>query len=161
MPIQKGKKTFTTKSPTFNFVKSALGDAGITDKVKTVGVIAISAGFIQPGDVVAFNYRAENSGRYEPVVALVVQTRVSSGVRISKGTGNRLLTCFKIEDTSESQAILRRLYNNKVKSSIRRASRMFGWLDKKSLGDDNYRTYIMDSMHMSNMMEIKFKKGEL
>ena len=157
----KNKKTFTPKSPVANFVKSALGEAGIIGAVKTMGYIAISTGFLQPGDVVAFNYKAEGATHYEPVVALVVQTKLSSGTRISRGTGNRLLTCFKIADNENSKGILKRLYKNRVKSSIQRTSRMFGWLDKSTTGDDEYRTYIMDSEHISNMMELTLNKGEI
>jgi len=158
---QGNKKTFTLKSSVSNFIKSALEGAAITEAVITMGFIPISTGFLQPGDVIAFNYRPEGGSEFSPVVALVVQTKLSSGTRISRGTGNRLLTCFKIENDQDSKDILKRLYKNRVKSSIQRTSRMFGWLHKESIGDESYRTYIMNSAHVRNMMELTLDKEEI
>jgi len=134
-------------------LSNALMDSGIRGAVSKAGRIALSSGFIQPGDVVVFNYRKDHSSYYESVVAMIVQTKVSSGVRISRGTGRKLLTCFKIEDDPESKEVLRRLYSNKGKSSFYRTSRMFG--------TGKYRTYIMDSSHMSKIFEIKINKEDL
>ena len=148
---QQNKKTFSPKHSISNFVKRALGEAGLTNAVKTVGFIPISTGFLQPGDVIAFNYRAGGSSTYSPVIVLIVQTKLSSGTRISRGTGNRLITCYKIENDQNSKGILKRLYKNRVKSR----------LDKGSIGLGDYRTYIMDSAHISNMMELTLNKGAL
>ena len=148
---QENKKTFSPKHSISNFVKRAFSEAGLTRAVNTVGLIPISTGFLQPGDVIAFNYRAEGAIAYSPVVVLIVQTKLSSGTRISRGTGNRLITCYKIENDQNSKGILKKLYKNRVKSR----------LDKGLIGVEDYRTYIMDSAHISNMMELTLNTGAL
>ena len=141
--FEQKRKTFTSTSRISNFVRTAFTEAGLIGSVETLGLIPISAGFLQPGDVIAFNYRAEGTRIHVPVVVLIVQTDLSSGTRISRGTGNRLITCFKVENTEESQAILRNLYKDKVGAKIQALP-----------GPDSYRTYIMNSAHISNMMEL-------
>ena len=84
--LEENKKTFTPTSRLSNFVRRAFPEAGIEGKVKTLGLIPISSGFLSPGDVIAFNYKAEGATAFFPVVALVVQTSVSSGVRITRVT---------------------------------------------------------------------------
>ena len=115
---EQNKKTFTATSRLSNFVKSAFPAAGIEGKVKTLGFIALSGGFLMPGDVIAFNYKAEKELFYFPVVALVVQTKVSSGIRFARGTRNMLITCFKLDGSEESMDTLRALYKNSQMATI-------------------------------------------
>ena len=144
------KNKFAPTNRLSNFVKSAFPAAGVEGKVKTLGFIPISSGFLQPGDVIAFNYRAEGDKRHFPVVALIVQTKVSSGMRIARTTRNKLITCFKLEDTEESRDTLRSLYKNRAKARIDALPTL-----------DSYKTYIMNSLHISNMMELTLRKEDL
>jgi len=146
---QENKKTFLPTSRIGNFVRRAFPEAGIMGKVKTLGLIPISAGYLQPGDVIAFNYKAMGELRYSPVVALVIQTPLSNGVRTSRGTGNRLMTLYKLEDTDESKDKLKDLYKDKAKSKIEELPSL-----------ESFRTYIMNSAHVSNMMELTLNLGE-
>ena len=151
MPIPKeNKKTFTPTSRLSNFVRSAFPAAGIEGKVKTLGFVPISTGFLQPGDVIAFNYKAEGTSTFFPVVALIVQTKVSSGVRYARGSRNMLITCFKLENTEESRDTLRDLYKNRVNATIEALPTL-----------ESYKTYIMNSRHISNMMELTLRKEDL
>jgi hypothetical protein len=151
MPESEGnKKVFSPTNRLSNFVRSAFPAAGIEGKVKTLGFIPLSTGFLMPGDVIAFNYKAENAYFFFPVVALVVQTRVSSGVRIARGTKNILITCFKLEDTEESRGTLRDLYKNRTNATIEALPTL-----------ESYKTYIMNSRHISNLMELTLRKEEL
>ena len=144
------KNKFSPTNRLSNFVKKAFPAAGIEGKVKTLGFIPISSGFLQPGDVIAFNYKAEGTTTYFPVVVLVVQTRVSSGIRMTRITRNKLITCFKLENTEESRDTLRDLYKNRVKAKIDALPTL-----------DSYKTYIMNSLHISNMMELTLNKEDL
>jgi len=157
---KENKKYISLTEPADKSIKEALIESGVVHKVVEMNYIPISTGYIQPGDVVTFTYKARNSFLRESVVALVVQTNTSHGLKVSRGTGNTLLTCFKIADTPEDQAILNRLYNNKTNSTFRRASRMFKWLTRGVSGYDKFRTYIMDLRHVSTLMELKLKEGE-
>lgn len=147
---EQNKKTFTATSRLSNFVKSAFPEAGIQGKVKTLGFIPLSSGFLMPGDVIAFNYKAEGGGTFFPVVALIVQTKVSSGIRFARGSRNMLITCFKLEDTDESRDTLKDLYKDRVNAKIDNLPTL-----------DSYKTYIMNSAHISNLMELTLRKEEL
>jgi len=151
MPKSEGnKKNSLPTNRLSNFVKSAFPDAGIEGKVKTLGFIALSAGFLMPGDVIAFNYKAEGTRTFFPVVALVVQTKVSSGIRFARGTRNMLITCFKLKNTPESRSTLKNLYKDRVNAKIDNLPTL-----------DSYKTYIMNSGHISNLMELTLRKEAL
>jgi len=151
MPESEGnKKVFSPTNRLSNFVRSAFPAAGVEGKVKTLGFIPISTGFLMPGDVIAFNYKAERELFFFPVVALIVQTRVSSGIRYARGSGNTLITCFKLEDTEESRDTLRDLYKNRTNATIEALPTL-----------ESYKTYIMNSRHISNLMELTLRKEDL
>mgnify|MGYP005820847943 CR=1 FL=1 len=147
---QENKKTYLPTSRIANFIRGAFTEAGIMGKVKTLGFIPISVGVLQPGDVIAFNYKAEGGSIHSAVVALVIQTTFSNGTRVNRGTGNRLMTLFKLEDTDDSKNTLKDLYKDKEKSTI------------EELPDlESFRTYIMNSAHVSNMMELTLDEKAL
>jgi len=140
--------------------RDAILKSGIASKVKSAALIPLSTGEIRPGDVLSFGYKARFSRFFESEVVLVVQTSVGSGVRLSPGTNNMLLTCFRIENTPIALAVLDRLYNNRVKSSVKRTSRMLGWKKKGAFGFVNFRTYILDETHMTNLRKLTLSTPE-
>tara|TARA_R110000824_G_scaffold179488_5_gene359712 strand:- start:81 stop:536 length:456 start_codon:yes stop_codon:yes gene_type:complete len=148
--LEENKKTFTPTNRISNFVKNAFPAAGIEGKVKTLGFIPLSSGFLMPGDVIAFNYKAEGAGSFFSVVALIVQTKASSGIRFARGSKNMLITCFKLEDTEESKDTLRALYKDRVNAKIDNLPTL-----------DSYKTYIMNSRHISNLMELTLREEDL
>ena len=151
MPEPEGnKKVFAPTNRLSNFVKSAFPEAGVEGKVKTLGFIPLSTGFLMPGDVIAFNYKAEGAGSFFSVVALIVQTKASSGIRFARGSKNMLITCFKLEDTEESRDTLRDLYKDRVNAKIDNLPTL-----------DSYKTYIMNSRHISNLMELTLREEDL
>ena len=126
--------------------------------LKKAGKIPRSAGYLQPGDVVTFQYKNYNNLSVDQVVVLVVATKAGRGVRVAK-TGNKLITCFKLPgDGLVTREILKRLYKDRSEATFLSASRTFGGL-KALLGPDNFRTYILNQVY--DMHELLIDKGEL
>jgi len=126
--------------------------------LKKAGKIPRSAGYLQPGDVVTFQYKNYNNLSVDQVVVLVVATKTGRGVRVAK-TGNKLITCFKLPgDGLVTREILKRLYKDRSEATFLSASRTFGGL-KALLGPDNFRTYILNQVY--DMHELLIDKGEL
>ena len=134
-------------------VNEALEESGLRGITQKINRVALSSGFLQPGDIVILNYRKDHETYYKPVVVLVVQTKVSSGVRISRGTNRKLITCFKLDNSPEAMNMVRKLYNNKSNSSYLKVYSM--------MGEDQYRTYIMDSSHVSRILKVKLDETAL
>ena len=127
--------------------------------LKKAGKIATSAGYLSPGDVVTFQYKNLNKKTTDRVIVLIVATKTSLGVKTTRTTGNRLITCFKLPgDGMVTREILKRLYKNRTQSTFGIASRMFGAV-KALLGANQFRTYILGQVF--DMHELVIDKREL
>ena len=127
--------------------------------LKKAGKIPQSSGYLQPGDVVTFRYKNLNKKTIDRVIVLIVATKTSLGVKNTRTTGNRLITCFKLPgDGMVTREILKRLYKNRTQSTFGIASRMFGAV-KALLGANKFRTYILGQVF--DMHELVIDKREL
>ena len=72
-----------------------------------------SSGFISPGDILFFEYPDDN-GKNDFRIVLVVASKYGQGIYTAK-TGNKLLTCFKLDEPPFDvvRIILYKLYKNK------------------------------------------------
>lgn len=113
-------------------------------------LIPKSSGFISPGDVLRFGYNAEL------INVLVVSTRRGNGMFLS-GRSNMLITCFKLDDNSESvlRIILRSIYKDRgianyyvIQKSLR-----------SILGSNSFRTYNLSLIR--NMQKIEIDRSRL
>lgn len=104
---------------------------------------------ISPGDLFIFNYHGEFKGSH--LVLVVQNARTTSGLFTST-RNNRLLSCFKLSNTSAEVAgiIVDNLYKNKQASY----SNVIAGLSRV-LGKSNYRTY--DLNKIGNLSEIEFE----
>tara|TARA_R110002051_G_scaffold308961_2_gene381285 strand:+ start:2794 stop:3276 length:483 start_codon:yes stop_codon:yes gene_type:complete len=114
-----------------------------------------SPSWIQPGDLVMFNYNRPTSETH--LVLVVANERTKSGIfrstAIFRGTtSNILLSGFKLDASNMQSSIqaVKSLYKNRqikysnVKDTI------------AILGSENYRTYLTNRNYMSNFNEVEF-----
>ena len=115
-----------------------------------------SPSWIQPGDLVLFNYLRPFSETH--LVLIVANERTKSGIFRNTGSfrkassSNILLSGFKLDASNMQSSIqaVKSLYKNRqikysnIKDTI------------AILGSENYRTYLTNRNYMSNFNEVEF-----
>ena len=119
--------------------------------------IAPSAGSLQPGDIVTFNYKLPPNTspkiKYRSRgtrLALVVSNNSGNGVFVSN-PGNRLVSCFTLSKTPAGirDVIITKLYKKRRLSNYYKIIASL----KTILGKEMYRTYNLNNL--SNLREIE------
>tara|TARA_Y100000310_G_C20072559_1_gene530077 strand:- start:9 stop:527 length:519 start_codon:yes stop_codon:yes gene_type:complete len=144
------------------------------DPYKDVARVDTNSFNISPGDIVKFEY--DDGG--ERIVLVVRRWGNTTGFYTSLGTGNRLMSCFKLSgeevaSLETTQLVLTELYNKKVKTTydnIAGRKQVSLYNNKKGtlagklkslnrlFGGDNYRTYKL--LKMRHTSKINLKKME-
>lgn len=108
-----------------------------------------SVSHISPGDLFLFNYHGEFGGTH---FVLVVQNQRTTTGLFTSTLKNRLLSCFKLSNTSPDVIgiIIENLYKNR-KSSYKNVIAGLSAI----LGKQNYRTYNLSKI--GDFSEIEFK----
>jgi|ETNvirnome_2_130_1030620.scaffolds.fasta_scaffold01330_5 hypothetical protein len=116
----------------------------------------ISTSWVQPGDLILFNYSRPTTETH--LVLVVGNERTSTGIFRSSALNrsgvreNMLLSAFKLDsaDIENSTAAVRNLYK-------KREITYRDIVDTKDLlGSENYRTYLTNRNYMSNFNEVEF-----
>jgi len=138
------------KNPNFKYEKDNFLKKINHEDSSFFSLIPKSSGFISPGDVLRFGYNAE------VVNVLVVSTGRGNGMFLS-GRNNMLITCFKLDDSSESvlRIILRSIYKDKGIANYYIIQKSL----KSILGSKSFRTYNLLSIR--NMQRIEINKSRL
>lgn len=129
----------------------------VNDKNKSILTeIPPSADMIVAGDILIFRYRMDARGSQRSTngerVVLVVRTKRGNGV--FPGKNGRLLTCFKLNGSSEVviDLVMETLYNRRRASSY--YSKIIKSL-KSLLGTSSFRTYSLNKMNRILMLNKK------
>lgn len=133
------------KNPNFRYESDDFLQKINHDDKKYRSLIAKSSGYISPGDVLQFSYLSEL------VSVLVVATDRGNGLFLSS-QNNMLISCFKLDDVSESVL-------NIILNSIYKDRRLANYQSiKKSLvsilGVNNFRTYKLTTARGVKKIEI-------
>lgn len=138
------------KNPNFKYENDDFLKKINHEDQKFISLIPLSSGYISPGDVLRFSYNAEL------VNVLVVSTGRGNGMFLS-GRNNLLLTCFKLDDGSESvlRILIRSIYKDRGIATYRIIQKSL----KSILGAKNFRTYNMQ--RISGLSKIYVDKKRL
>ncbi len=117
--------------------------------------IPISHEFIQPGDVLIFNYESEEDDNTK--IVLVVSTQRAPGGLFVSTQGNLLLTCYRVDLISPGliSFILKMLYKNR--DQCRYNSTLDGLM--ASFGGKHFKTYNL--FKASKLQELQIAEEEL
>ena len=138
------------KNPNFKYENDDFLKKINHEDQKFISLIPLSSVYISPGDVLRFSYNAEL------VNVLVVSTGRGNGMFLSV-RNNLLLTCFKLDDGSESvlRILIRSIYKDRGIATYRIIQKSL----KSILGAKNFRTYNMQ--RISGLSKIYVDKKRL
>lgn len=138
------------KNPKFNYESDIFLKKIDHDDEKYLSLIPKSTGYISPGDVLRFVYTGQI------VNVLVVQVDRGPGIFLST-QDNKLLACFKLDDSSESvlKIIIRSIYKDRGLASYKIIQKSL----KAILGPANFRTYNFNKI--GNLTKISIEKQKL
>jgi hypothetical protein len=138
------------KNPKFNYESDNFLEKIDHNHEKHLSLIPKSTGFISPGDVLRFVY----SGQL--VNVLVVQIDRGPGIFLST-QDNKLLACFKLDDSSESvlKIIIRSIYKDRGLASYKIIQKSLNSI----LGPASFRTYNFNKI--GNLTKISIEKEKL
>jgi hypothetical protein len=132
------------------------GDKYSRDNLKEiVKPSPVSTSWVQPGDLILFNYSRPSTETH--LVLVVGNERTKTGIfrssALYKGTtSNMLLSAFKLDSSNiaNSTKAVRNLYKNREITYKQIVD------TQAMMGSENYRTYLTNRNYMSNFNEVEF-----